>query len=195
MKRGRAQTDDRPLTPVARREVFGAAGNGVEIRQIRLERIRALRASRGGDRHCLNMGEIPRVSPQIIGTRQEVPDRLIVAVIEEMPYEISECVGTARGRPAHAMFDDSARIGVSIAALPHELSKTAMSVRIIYIVETFEYCACLNERRDTASKTVRFGVSFAKLCREHIGQLDLADLGFDLGVRHLGVDIMLKSIF
>ena len=126
-KRGRAQAKDRRLRPVARCQVFGAAGDGVEIRQIRLKRIRDFRTCRGRDWRSLDMSEIPRVSPKIVDTRQQVPDRLIVAAIDEVPHEISERVGAACSRPAHAMLRKSARICIRIAMFSDEVSKAAMS--------------------------------------------------------------------
>ena len=62
------------------------------------------------------------------------------------------------------------------------------------IVKSFEGVAGLDKRRDAAGQAVGFRVPLAKLGREHIGQFDLADLGLDLRVRHLGIEIMLKSL-
>ena len=70
-----------------------------------------------------------------------------------------------------------------------------MGFRIVQVVESFEGGAGLDERRDAAGEAVGFRVSFAKLRRQHVRQLDLADLGLDLGVGHSGIDVMLKSFF
>ena len=74
------------------------------------------------------------------------------------------------------------------------VGETAVDLGIIDVVKTFECVARLDQRRDAAGETIALGVTLAKLGREHIGQLDLADLGLDLGVRHLGVDVMLKTV-
>ena len=68
-----------------------------------------------------------------------------------------------------------------------------MCFGIADIVETLESLAGLNERRNAAGETVGFGVTLPKLGREHIRQLDLTDLGLDLGIRHSGVKIVLKT--
>ena len=70
-----------------------------------------------------------------------------------------------------------------------------MNVRVVEIIETLERFAGLDQRRDTAREAIAFRVALAKLGGEQIRQLDLRNFRFDLGVRHLGVEIMLKSFF
>src|SRR5690348_13963332 len=69
-----------------------------------------------------------------------------------------------------------------------------MSLGITDVVETLECRAALNEGRDAACKAIALRITLAELGREHVGQLDLRDLGLDLRVRHSRVDVMLESI-
>src|SRR5215813_7062861 len=70
-----------------------------------------------------------------------------------------------------------------------------MNIRIVKIVVSFEGLSRLNQCRNAASETIGLRIAFAELGRQHVRQFDLADLGLDLMVRHLGVEIMLKSLF
>ena len=49
-------------------------------------------------------------------------------------------------------------------------------------------------RLEAAGKAVAFRISLSQLGRQHVGQLDLADLGLDLGVGHRRVDVMLEPV-
>src|ERR1700752_212739 len=62
-------------------------------------------------------------------------------------------------------------------------------------IEPPEVCARLNQRRDAAREPIAFRVSFAKLSREQIGQLDLADLAFDFIISHVRFEVMLETVF
>ena len=62
-------------------------------------------------------------------------------------------------------------------------------------IKTAEIRARLNQRRDAACEAIAFGVSFAELSREQIGQLDLADLAFDLIVSHFRFEIVFETVF
>ena len=75
------------------------------------------------------------------------------------------------------------------------ICQTPMRIRIVNVIEPSKAFAALDQRRNAASEAIRFRIAFTQFGRQHVGQLDLADLGFDLGIRHTAVNIMLKPLF
>ena len=75
------------------------------------------------------------------------------------------------------------------------VGQAAMLFGIADVVKAFELRPGLDQRRNSAGQTIAFRIPLSQLGRQHVCQLDLADLGLDLGIGHLGVEIMLKTLF
>ena len=62
-------------------------------------------------------------------------------------------------------------------------------------IEAAEIGARLDEGGDATGETIAFGMAFAELGGQQVGEFDLADFTLDFVVGHFRFEVVLKTIF